>query len=276
MKTAAALCLVVVDGLGRQEMMGAMPRLAGRVQRQGGQWIRSRAALPSLSLPNYASLVTGLDPSEHGVWRNHPRRPLQQPTLFDALRGARRRVAASAFRWWEELCPGPAGPRPPGRHPAGTASLGAAFLYEADDTADATVYGHAAALAAQERPDLLLVHPMGVDWAGHRFGAGSAQHAAAVAHSDDLLDELLDQWAAPSGDARPVIVTADHGMDSAGWHGGDAAAHVDIALALLGLPLLPAPAADREVLPQTAVLALVQAALGLERPGAAPAQPSPG
>ncbi len=276
MRAAAALCLVVVDGLGRREMMGAMPRLAQRVQRSGGRWQRSRAACPSLSLPNYASLVTGLDPAVHGVRGNHPRRRLQHRTLFDTLRDARRRVAVSAFRWWEELCPGPAGPRPPGRQPAGTAPLGAAFLYEAEDTADATVYGHAAALAAQERPDLLLVHPMGVDWAGHRFGAGSAEHAAAVSRTDDLLDAFLDQWTAPGGSARPVIVTADHGMDTAGRHGGDQPAHVDIGLALLGLPATLAPAVDQEVWPQTAVLGVVLAALGLERPGAAITRPSPG
>ena len=267
---------MVIDGLGRQEMLGAMPRLAGRVQRQDGRWVRSRAALPSLSLPNYASLATGLEPSAHGVVANHPRPPLRHPTLFDTLRGAGRRVAVSAFRWWEELCPGPAGPRPPGRHPAQGEPLGAAFLYEAEDTPDATVYEHAAALAAQERPDLLLVHPMGVDWAGHLFGAGSAEHAAAVARTDELLDQLLDRWTAHGGGARPVIVTADHGMDTAGRHGGDVPAHVDIALALLGLPAGPGPGPDRAVLPQARVLALARAALGLERPDPAAAGPHPG
>ncbi|MDP8978329.1 MAG: alkaline phosphatase family protein, partial [Actinomycetota bacterium] len=65
-------------------------------------------------------------------------------------------------------------------------------------------------------PDYLLVHPMGLDYRGHRYGAGSGEYRRHATHLDELLAELVPRWRA-SG--RTVVVTADHSHDEDPSHG---------------------------------------------------------
>ena len=51
-------------------------------------------------------------------------------------------------------------------------------------------------LRSQYRYDFLLIHPMGVDDAGHQFGLDSASTAIQARRMDSLLADLLPQWLA--------------------------------------------------------------------------------
>ena len=49
-------------------------------------------------------------------------------------------------------------------------------------------------LRSQYDPDFLLIHPMGVDDAGHQFGLDSRQYRNQARRMDSLLADLLPQW----------------------------------------------------------------------------------
>ena len=66
---------------------------------------------------------------------------------------------------------------------------------------------------------------MNIDAAGHRYTAVSKEYRKAVNQADQLIGLYLHDWLAAG---YQVIVTADHGMDEYGLHGGSMAAHREV------------------------------------------------
>jgi predicted AlkP superfamily pyrophosphatase or phosphodiesterase len=66
--------------------------------------------------------------------------------------------------------------------------------------------------------DLLLIHPMDLDYAGHRFGSKSKEYESKTVEMDVLLANFIPLWVS---NGYGVIVTSDHGMSELGNHGGN-------------------------------------------------------
>ena len=62
-----------------------------------------RGELPSLSRPIYATLLTGLPVSEHGIPYNEIRTTLDVPSLFSVCKENGGVTAAAAYDWISEL-----------------------------------------------------------------------------------------------------------------------------------------------------------------------------
>ncbi|NND04572.1 MAG: hypothetical protein HKN91_17490, partial [Acidimicrobiia bacterium] len=90
-------------------------------------------------------------------------------------------------------------------------------FYQHHAQPDGEVIGRGALLARRHGPDYLLVHPMGIDHAGHDHGVNSTEYAHAVSDLDELLAGAIPGWLALG---YSVIVTADHGHDLHKRHGG--------------------------------------------------------
>jgi predicted AlkP superfamily pyrophosphatase or phosphodiesterase len=58
---------------------------------------------------------------------------------------------------------------------------------------------------------------MGADFTGHLFGACSKEYARKAAEMDGILSTLLPVWLEKG---YSIVVTADHGMNELGFHGG--------------------------------------------------------
>jgi len=71
---------------------------------------------------------------------------------------------------------------------------------------------------SHDQYDFVFIHPMGIDDAGHKYGAGSQEYAQAVIQNDKLLSTYIPQWIK---DGYSVVVGADHGMSENGYHGGN-------------------------------------------------------
>ena len=84
----------------------------------------------------------------------------------------------------------------------------------------------------QYQPDYLVVHSMNIDDVGHKFTADSHEYAAAVNQADRLLAIYLPEWLQKG---YQVVVTADHGMDAHGLHGGSLAAHREVPFYLISI-----------------------------------------
>jgi predicted AlkP superfamily pyrophosphatase or phosphodiesterase len=91
------------------------------------------------------------------------------------------------------------------------------FYFE-DHYPDSHLFADAEVLRREWHPDFLLVHPMGLDHAGHCFGSDSKQYRGQSIATDSLLAQYLPLWLAAG---YTILITADHGMNRDGQHGGN-------------------------------------------------------
>lgn len=199
--------VVVLDGLGHE---GAREMRSLEQVRARGQCRKMDVGALSLSRPVYGALSTGVEQDRGGALINDSAAPHVAPSIWEIARQAGLSVAAvSELPWWREL------------FPRGFAT----YLIPPRD-AD---YFRLAPPA-----DLLLIHPLYIDEAGHEHGARSDGYRAAVARADRELAGFLGTI---DLERDLLVVTADHGHSLRGGHGGreDRVAHVLTCYAGLGV-----------------------------------------
>lgn len=101
------------------------------------------------------------------------------------------------------------------------------IFYWADDYPDSHLFADGEYLRKEFDPDFLLYHSMGIDFWGHRKGAGSPEYESAIANADSILSPLMEVW---RKEGYQVVITADHGMNVLGNHGGTDTAQRDVPL----------------------------------------------
>ena len=257
------IVLVLVDGLRDDTARRHCGFLEGLVAAGKAERRTLRACLPSVSRSLYHTVHTGLAPAEHGINSNLLVRPGRHPDVFSLAAAAGKVTAAAAFSWFAELYNG-AIPYDPAEHREvddDRLAIRHGRFYLDCDQPDTEVFHQAEMLVRRRAPDYLLVHPMSVDHIGHRHGGDSSEYRGRVGWCDDLLSQHVPGWMERG---YRVIVTADHGMDAEGRHGGDYPEVTRVPFYLIGGPPLTV-AADVEV-DQRAVAPTVLRLLGLPVP----------
>jgi predicted AlkP superfamily pyrophosphatase or phosphodiesterase len=171
--------------------------------------MEARAVMPTLSSPNWTSMITGAGTEQHGITSNgHLRRMMEFepvlrgsagifPTIFAAMRNQRPSSRIAVFHDWP----------------------GFADLLE-KDAPDVLEHEHGAARTVEAavqywtggRPDLMFVHLDNVDQAGHDSGWTSSAYYQSVAHADSYVGVILDMLdKLPEAQSTFVLVTSDHG-----------------------------------------------------------------
>ena len=213
------LVFVLVDGLRDDTARRCMGYVRALHEAGRARWDTLRCELPSLSRPLYATVMSGRLPVDHGVVSNEQRGVRCDETFFDDLHARGKRSVAAAYDWFFELL---AGERfePVLHRTAACAARGviAGSWYYEDDYPDSHLLVDAEDLRRRLQPDLLFVHPMGLDNAGHLFGGESSQYELAARKLDKELSLRVPQWLANGYD---VVLTSDHGMSADRVHGGD-------------------------------------------------------
>jgi predicted AlkP superfamily pyrophosphatase or phosphodiesterase len=196
--------VISVDGLRPDAIATYRAYTIRRLAREGAASLEARTIVPSVTLPSHASMLTGVEPSVHGItWNDDEggRKKRRVPTIFALAHAAGLRTAAffskSKLRQLED-----SGAVDHAESPPRGLEVPAARI-----ATEITAY-----LGSGARPNLLFVHLSDTDRAGHTRGWMSPAYAAAVERVD-LVVELLVQ-AADSAFGRgeyTVILTADHG-----------------------------------------------------------------
>lgn len=210
--------LVLIDGLAWQTAHDCMGCLQGLREAGRASLFQFHSALPSLSRPLYECILTGAPPAVSGIIHNGISRPSSQTSLFHLARGAGRTTAAAAYHWVSELY---------NRSPYDAVRdrftddenlpIQHGIFYHADPYPDDHLLLDAEHLRRAHDPDLLFIHTMNVDDAGHRFGYDSPQYRNSARRIDTMLGESVLNWL----DAGyQVIITSDHGMNNDRTHGG--------------------------------------------------------
>ncbi|MBD5417754.1 MAG: alkaline phosphatase family protein [Desulfovibrio sp.] len=239
------LVFVLLDGLATTARRH-MSYMAALTESGAARHTELMAELPPLSRPLYATLLTGLTPLETGIIRNADARPSPVPTLFSRAREAGLTTAAAAYHWMSELCN--RAPFEPARDRLcddARLPISHGLFYSEDAYPDAELFRDAEALRLKFAPDLLLVHSMGIDFAGHAHGAGSRAYREAVRGADSLLAAALPRWLAWGA---TVMVTSDHGMDADASHADPSDAARRVPFWLAGAPAdVPLPGRQTDI-----------------------------
>ena len=247
------LVLVLLDGLTAEAAARHMGFLAALTEGGRARHTELVAELPPLSRPIYATLLSGLTPLETGILTNGDARVCPAPTLFARARDAGLVTAAAAYAWVSELCN-----RAPFDAPRDRMTndarlpIGHGLFYSQDAYPDDELFRDAEALRRNFAPHLLLVHSMGIDFAGHAEGGASRAYREAVRAADGLLATHVPRWLA---EGASVLITSDHGMDADGSHTDPAPAARRVPLWLAGADAQTAlPARQTDIAPLCARL----------------------
>ena len=251
--------LVVVDGLGWQAGQDCMGYLQAMCEAGQASLHQLRCELPSLSRPLYECILTGTAPVDSGVVHNDVVRLSSQSSIFTLARAGGLRTAAAAYHWISELYN--RAPYVPVRDRLtddDTLPIQHGLFYHLDHYPDDHLYIDGELLRQRHDPHFLLIHPMGVDDAGHRFGGDSMQYRNAARYNDKLLSHYLPGWLEQD---YQVLVTSDHGMNADHSHGGLLPEERLVPLYLLGSRFNHASTARVK---QTQLCGLMATLLGLQ------------
>lgn len=254
-------CIVVVlDGLrydAARKYMGFMEHLVEQGELACHQvW----SELPSLSRPLYEVLLTGVAAYKNGVTTNSMARLSKEKSVFHLAAEANLTTAAAAYHWVSELYnSAPFNPLTDRQQHDVSKPIQHGIFYFEDHYPDSHLFADAEHLRVHHSPDFLYIHSMNIDDAGHRYGGDSKEYEAAVRAADGLLAVLVPGWLTQG---YRVIVTADHGMNASGQHGGTA---VEERLVPLYMNVeIPVQLEEGQPLPQLAMAPLICQYLGLE------------
>jgi hypothetical protein len=200
---SSRIVLVIVDGMRDDVSRSDMPTL--NTLRTYGTDVSLVAPQPSLSNPNWTTILTGASPVISGVTTNWYTGRVLAPTIMDVARSQGRRVAVVGPTDFAELYGVKAGP---------TTSL---QPWPKGGYLSGTLVDDALRIAKASNPELIVLHLPDLDEAGHSFGGDSAQYKQVAGKVDADISRLV---AGLQADKTTFVIVADHGHIATGGHGG--------------------------------------------------------
>ena len=263
------LLLILLDGVPYANWRRLFGNLEGWVTSGEAQVWKMRSVLPSTSGTCYASIHTGLPPQVHGIWGNATRRRLEFPDVFSEATKAGLKTGAVTHSFWSEFFnrypfdlvedmeyDAPDGPITHGRFHTMTGDSG----YNQMTPADVDLFATLTLLCERKGIDYGILHTCTLDSMGHRFFHDCEEMDDACYRMDEALASFLARWRRAGFE---VIVTADHGQDARGHHGGTTDLQRDFALYYFGPAQGPA---GNVVLDQLALAPTILTRLGVAVP----------
>ncbi len=210
--------LILSDGLRYDAAVDGMGFLGHLVETKQASLYEVQGELPSLSRPMYETVHTGLPSSEHGIVANSIIRRSTRPNIFSLAVQDGKITAAAAYYWFSELYNrAPYDPIDDREVDDPSLAIQPGRFYTRDEYPDQELFNTAAMLARRYEPDYLLVHPMGMDFAGESFGADSSKYRNHASRQDTWLAPSILDW---KEKGYNILVTGDHGVNADHSHGG--------------------------------------------------------
>jgi predicted AlkP superfamily pyrophosphatase or phosphodiesterase len=215
--------LVGIDGFKPSYLnLGLTPNLNALAQK-GVISKGSISSFPSLTFPNFVTLVTGLTPDHHGIVNN-----TMTDSRTEQLFTLGSREAVENPFWWSEVTPIWSNIRSQGGIASAMFWPGSEVEINGQRPNDWMRYEHGMShekrlehlmswLSRSEalRPDFATLYLSDVDSAGHEFGPDSPELKAAVAKVDQTLGILISKLESLGlKEKTTFVVVSDHGMAS--------------------------------------------------------------
>lgn len=180
---------------------------------------RARSRLPSISAPNWASIITGQSPEETGInsneWTPEQLSPQTKSQLALPPVSGAGKMPDSFWKVAKEQKP---------NLRVGVSLSWNWVHYFVDQDVDDCFQGFSDDVVVKDNirdvlngkrlPNIFFVHLEGVDQAGHQYGWGSKEYETACLEMDEFVGEVLNLIQVNKyTDNTAILFTADHG----GW-----------------------------------------------------------
>ena len=232
--------IVGCDGMSPNGILKSKTPVMNQLMKEGAFTLHARGVMPTTSSPNWASMIMGAGPEQHGVTSNDWETNKFEisptaigsggifPTIFGVLREQRPKSVIACFHDWDGF----------GR----LLEKRAPDLLE-DSDGPTNAVQHAVAYFKQKKPTFTFIHLDHVDHAGHKIGHGTPEYFESVEVADKLIGDVI-QGLKDAGMWKKtiIIITADHGGVDKG-HGGATMAEIEIPWIISG----PGVVAGKEI-----------------------------
>ena len=233
---AGHVIIIGIDGLSPDGVTKADTPVLHDMMRIGAWSLHARGVLPTSSSANWASVLGGAGPEQHGVttndWRvgefGFPTSVTGSggffPSIFQVITDQHPDWDVGSIYHWD----------------------GFGNLYDhrfVDYDAHGADEDETTALAIDyiktNTPEFLFIHLDHVDHAGHEFGHGTPEYYASVTKADALVGAIRQAVTdAGIADDTVILVTSDHGGVGKG-HGGESLAELEIPWIASGKGVAP-------------------------------------
>lgn len=219
------------DGLSPDGLEHANTPNFDKIISEGASTMHARAVLPSSSSTNWASMIMGAGPEQHGITSNSWEKnnfvlpavvqsdDFLFPTIFSDIDKQVPNAEIGAIYHWGGF---------------GRLFEKNAIDYDANPKNEDETAKVASAYIKSKQPTFTFIHFDHVDHAGHEFGHGTPEYYKSVEKADALLAEVM-QAITSSGMANEtvVIISADHGGIGKG-HGAETLNEMEIPFIVWG------------------------------------------
>lgn len=218
---AQRVIIIGLDGFSAEGFKGSKHPNIDALFAKGTLTLSNRPVMPSVTLPNWTSHLTGQGPEEHGVaannWTidNHPLQAIEvdangyTPSIFKVLKDKKSTAKTAFYYNWAELV------NPMNKKYIDEVS------FEKDDKYQDN-YAKAIDFAAKNAndPTLIFLYSVHTDHAGHRHKWMSPEYISAIEEADVAIGGFIEQLKARNlfNDTYFLLIT-DHGGVGTG-HGG--------------------------------------------------------
>lgn len=218
---AQRVVVIGLDGFSTEGFKAAKHPNIDQLFANGVLTLSNRPVMPSVTLPNWTSHLTGQGPEEHGItsnkWtlKNRSLLPLEtdqdgySPSIFKLLKEKKENVKTAFYYNWAELI-----------NPINKKYLDEVSFEENDRYQD----NYAKALdfisKNKKNPSLVFLYSVHTDHAGHSHNWMSAEYIAAIEEADQAIGAFLSKLKSQDlyEDTYFLLIT-DHGGIGNG-HGG--------------------------------------------------------
>ena len=227
-RKAKHVVLIGCDGLGAQAIPdGSMPELK-KLMKAGSWSLSARSVLPSSSAVNWASLLMGAGPTEHGFTEWGSKVPEIEPvfktkyglfpSIFSVVRDQKPTAKTAVIYTWEGI-----------RYLIEKDAINFVATGKDDFSADT-----AAIIIKREKPLLTFIHLSAPDDKLHNDGFMSPAYNEELKHVDQRIGRIVKAIQdAGIEEETIIIVTSDHGGAGKG-HGGKSLGEVSIPWIIAG------------------------------------------
>lgn len=238
---ARKVLLLIIDGVPYRNWTRLFGNLEGWVQSGDARRWKMTSVLPSTSASCYASIHTGVTPQTHGVTGNDNIFRVKQPDIFGQLRKKGYVTGAVTHSFWSEFFN--RAPFDPVRdieydepdsatinHGRFHTMTGYGLINQMTPS-DADLFATLTMLCHRFSLDYGILHTCTLDSMGHRFFHDCQE----MDHACFVMDEMLARWVPKWREmGYDLIITADHGQDARGHHGGHDPLQQEFALYYFG------------------------------------------
>lgn len=225
------IVVIGVDGMSPDGVIKANTPVMDSLMKAGSYTLHARGVLPTSSSPNWASMISGAGPEQHGITANSWEKdePHLQPvatmngeifpTIFSVLRQQKPEAEIGVIYHWDGF---------------GRLFEKVSVNYDIHGETERETAQLAAAYIREKKPDFTFIHYDHVDGAGHGSGHDSPEYYQSVELADSLIGIVVNAVkAAGIADNTVFIVSADHGGLGTS-HGGETLEEVEIPFIICG------------------------------------------